>query len=87
MIYKLFQISATLFWGWQSYVDIIENDTIEKIVEQVKKDLKKYLKDANLLELMSKVDEMKLHSHENLTKVFNKFDSPPNEMFYLCDHC
>ena len=83
---RTFQISATLFWGWQSIIDIDEYKTIEEIVNKVKIDLKRYLKNANLLELVTKVDEMKLHSHDDLNKLFNNKEYE-NSMFYLCDHC
>ena len=86
MKYRNFQISATLFWGWQSCIDIDEYNTIEAIVNKVKIDLKKYLKNANLLELVTKVDEMKLHTHEDLNKIFNNKEYE-NSLFYLCDHC
>jgi hypothetical protein len=82
----MFQISATLFWGWQSYVDIDEYDTIEKVVEKVKIDLKKYMKNANLEELVRKVDEMKLHSHDDTQSIFYN-NGREDQIYYLCDHC
>jgi hypothetical protein len=82
----MFQISATLFWGWQSYVNINDCDTIERVVDKVKTDLKKYLQNANLEELVKKVDEMHLHTHEDIETIF--YDrSRADQIFYLCDHC
>ena len=84
--YRLFQISASLFWGWQSNVDIEKYDTIEKICDKVKKDLKKYLQSVNLLELAEKVDNLNIHTHGDSNLLFSK-NVQSNEIFYLCDHC
>jgi len=97
MLYKTFCISTTpekLFWGWKSTIDIHEYNTIEKIIEEVKKELKDYLHRGNLDDLVKRVDSMNnLHIHclnenlifgnniDNSQKVYN------DEIYYLCDHC
>jgi hypothetical protein len=84
MFLRKFQISAALFWGWQSILDIEIYDTIEKIVAKVQSDLKQFFRNANLLELAEKVDKMQLHCHNDIQRMFIDF---PNEIIYLCDHC
>ena len=83
---RTFQISATLFWGWQSVIDIEKYDTIEKIIELVKTDLKQFFKKANLEELAEKVATMNLHCHMDTQSLFYN-SSRENEIIYLCDHC
>jgi hypothetical protein len=85
---RTFQISAALFWGWRSTIDIDEYDTIEKICEKTKKDLKKHLQNINLLDLAEKVDALHIHTHEDISRIFSENVEPhPNNIFYLCDHC
>jgi dihydroneopterin aldolase len=85
---RRFQISASLFWGWQSTLDIEEYDTIEKICDKIKKDLKRHFQQTNLLELAEKVDSLHIHTHDDITRIFSDTVEPfPNDIFYLCDHC
>jgi hypothetical protein len=84
--YRLFQISATLFWGWQSKIDIEEYYTIDKVIIKIQENLKQFFKDANLEDLVKEVDNMRLHCHEDIEHMFSK-NVKPNEIFYLCDHC
>lgn len=85
MLYKTFIISTDkLFWGWKSIIDVDEFNTITKIIEEVKKQLKIYLQKANLADLVKKVDDMKdLHIHCSENKIF---ENTNNEDIYLCDH-
>ena len=85
---RKFQISASLFWGWQSTLDIDEYDTIEKIVTHVKFELKQYFRQANLEDLVEKVATMNLHchTHDNVFEDSANFDYN-REIIYLCDHC
>jgi len=84
---RTFQISATLFWGWQSIVDIDKYDTIEKIIPIVQCDLKEFFNRANLLELAEKIDKMHLHCHMDTQSIFFNSSQNTNEIIYLCDHC
>jgi hypothetical protein len=84
MFLRTFQISAALFWGWQTTLDLDTYDTIEKVIAKVQSDLKQFFRNANLLELAEKVDKMQLHCHNDTQRIF--IDNP-TEIIYLCDHC
>lgn len=78
MVYRTYQISSDTFWGWQMTIDDYDYN-IEEVIKMVKDDLIDYLKRGNLLNLVEKVNAMKLHCH---------CDIPDrNNIIYLCDHC
>uniref|UniRef100_A0A6C0KXE1 Uncharacterized protein n=1 Tax=viral metagenome TaxID=1070528 RepID=A0A6C0KXE1_9ZZZZ len=78
MVYKTFQISGDLFWGWQSKIDIEHPDynTIEKVISRIKMDLIQYLNKGGLVDLIEKVKAAKFHCHDNIDDIFiNKIDT------------
>lgn len=83
MFIKIFQISSEIFWGWRCKLDIDTYDTSEKIILRVKNELVKYLHDGNLLNMVDKARDLKLHIHESEDKIICRDD----KIVYLCDHC
>ena len=82
MVYKTFQISGDLFWGWQSKIDIEHPDynTIEKVISRIKLDLIQYLNKGGLVDLIEKVKSAKFHCHDNIDDIFtNKIDTNTNK--------
>lgn len=79
---RLFQISSDNFWGWQSYIDIDDSryNTVDKIIDKVKSELIAYLRGGNLLDLVDKVRQSKLHCHYDIQNC-------KEPIIYLCDHC
>lgn len=78
MVYRTYQISSDIFWGWQLTIDDYDY-SIEQIITAIKADLIDYLQRGNLLNLIEKVNTMKLHCHCDIPDKHN--------IIYLCDHC
>lgn len=78
MVNRIYQISSEIFWGWQITIDDYDYN-IEEIITMAKEDLVKFLEIGNLLNLIEKVNTMKLHCHSDIPDKDN--------IIYLCDHC
>lgn len=78
MVYRTYQISSEIFWGWQLTIDDYDY-SIEEIIVIIKANLIEYLQAGNLLNLIEKVNAMNLHCHSDIPDKHN--------IIYLCDHC
>ena len=81
---RIFQISAKTFWGYQEKLDLDNFDTSTEIVDEIKKRLKNYLMNKNLLPLAEECDELDL-----CTMPIGKIlvETTDKDIIYVCDHC
>jgi len=76
----ILQISSKIYWGFKIEVtrDFLIDTEINDIISYMKKQMKKFFKTHNLLELAEGIDELNLHVHN--------FDIE-DPIIYLCSHC
>ena len=78
-------ISGGTFWGYETYVDIDEIETLEDIVNKSISNLKNDLNNIKLVELLNNLDPRVFHIHS--TDLGSIFISEPDIIIYICNHC
>ena len=89
MAIKVFQISSDIFWGFRVEVNLYNFTSLDEIIKYIKKEMKDFFKQENLLALSEKVDELNLHTHCIHFSSYEEFieKSEDFDIIYLCDHC
>lgn len=78
-------ISGGVFWGYETFVDIDEIETLEDITNKTINNLKIDLNKLKLTELVNNVDPRVFHIHSiNLGDIFT---GDPEFIIYICNHC
>ena len=81
-------ISCELFWGFTRHVDLDEIESIDDIVNTILNELKFFLKNNNLLNLLDKLNTLiknkKYHIHGATFE--NILMSNSDETIYVCSH-
>jgi hypothetical protein len=78
-------ISGGVFWGYETFVDIDEIETLEDITNKTITNLKSDLNKLKLVELVNNVDPRVFHIHS--TNLGDIFTSEPQFVIYVCNHC
>lgn len=78
-------ISGGTFWGYETYVDIDEIETLQDIINTTVINLKKDLDKLKLSELINNVDTVTFHIHS--TNLGNILMSESDYIIYICNHC
>jgi hypothetical protein len=79
---RRFQISAKLFWGFQTSVDVETASTEALILDAILESLRSFLSASNLLALVDEARNLRLHLHDSIDSILAK----DNETFYACDY-
>ncbi len=85
---RKFQLSATLFWGFQVDIDILSLNSMNDVNIISKNELLKFLKNNNLMELYDKAKNLNIHNHlcDNITPKNFLEKTPEGIVTYLCDY-
>ncbi len=78
-------ISGGTFWGYETYVDIDEIETLEDIINKIISNLKNDLTNLKLVELVNNLDPRVFHIHS--TDLGNILIGDPDMIIYICNHC
>ncbi len=78
-------ISGGTFWGYETYVDIDEIETLEDIINKSISNLKNDLNNLKLVELVNNLDPRVFHIHS--TDLGNILIGDPDMIIYICNHC
>ena len=78
-------ISGGTFWGYETYVDIDEIETLEDIINKIISNLKNDLTNLKLVELVNNLDPQVFHIHS--TDLGNILIGDPDMIIYICNHC
>lgn len=84
---RTFQISDDTFWGYRIVVDMLYIDSLNTVIDLVKNDMKNYFLQRNMLQLVDKVEKLKLHchSHPNAYLIKNLLETTTEkDIIYLC---
>jgi len=82
---KIIQISHEYFWGFNVTVSLNNFKSFEELSKFIIIELKNFLKKNNLLNLLDKTENLKLHNH-----MYNSYDElykTNDKIIYLCGHC
>ena len=83
--YRNFQISGSIFTGYNCKVDLDKIENLSEITDYVLKELINMLKSYNLTQLIEEIKKENFHIHS-----FDFGDillSNSDNLFYLCSHC
>jgi hypothetical protein len=87
-IYKTFQVSSDLFWGYRVQVDVTRFDSVAAIIDYIKSDMRRFLSSKNLQNLVEKLNATKFHIHHPFDTYSELLNHPDRNMIiYVCDHC
>lgn len=78
---RKFQVSDSLFWGYQIILDINFFTNEKHLVEIIKEDMIQFFKSKNLLMLAEKIPNYQFHI-PSLSKIKLSND----EIIYVCSH-
>lgn len=78
-------ISGGTFWGYETYVDIDEIETLEDIINKSISNLKNDLNNLKLVELVNNLDPRVFHIHS--TDLGNILIGDSDIIIYICNHC
>lgn len=78
-------ISGGTFWGYETYVDIDEIETLDDIINKSISNLKNDLHNLKLVELVNILDPRVFHIHS--VDIGNILISEPDLIIYICNHC
>lgn len=82
---KTIQISDEYFWGFKEEIDINNFSFFDEIAIYIKKELIRFLRHNNLLNLTDKAEQLKLHNHKFVNYIdifYTNYD-----IIYLCGSC
>ena len=80
---RVFQFSSEIVGGYQVRVDLDTVSDIGGIEQLCVSQLIQCLLDNNFVEILSKVEQKEFHIHD--TDMDTIRDSPPSQIFYICD--
>ena len=80
-----FQISSERFGGFTLFVDVMQVNGLDTIVHQVTSALRTALERHNLVSLRNHLGRCNFHIHDLDMDAIRQ--SPPTQIFYVCDHC
>ena len=80
---RTIQISDTLFWGFKEEIPLNQFRNFDELCEYMKNSLIKFLRINNLLNLVDKAKELKLHNHQY--KLYEQlYRTHEDTVIYLC---
>jgi len=82
-MYRIVQISDQLFWGFNELIPLTSFKNFDELCEYMKNRLIYFLRNHNLLNMVDKAKELKLHNHQykNYEQLYR---TDENTIIYLC---
>ena len=78
------EISCELFQGYQIRIDLDYINNNDDIVKKIVDELRFFLKECNLINLLERMGEKKFHIHKEFGEILL---SQPGEIIWVCSHC
>jgi len=82
---KIIQISDEHFWGYNIEIDLDNYSSYNELSILLKKELIKFLKRNNLLNLVDMAENLKLHNHSYIK--YNDLYKSGEDIIYFCGGC
>ena len=83
--YRTFEFSSDIFGGFQAFVDLRMNQTLQDVMSTAVSQLCQSFQKLGMVQLVRKVRGTRFHIHD--FDIPSVLTSSVDKIFYICDHC